>query len=644
MSFPHRAFLLAAGLGTRLRPLTYAIPKPMLTLHGEPLIGRIIDNLRGWGVREFLINLHHQPQEVFAYLRQRALREGLSVQISFEPDILGTGGALKHAAWFLSTGPFWLVNTDIAMALDPAPLLQAFARGRPLAALWMTDEKGPRTVEVRAGQVVSFRAEHPGRAGTYTFCGLHLVAPQVLAHLPATRCSSIIEAYEHALRRGETVAGVTAPGAYWNDVGTPERYLAATFDAAGRGAAFRPAPRQTAVLRALRAGGVRLRGAVAVEHGVCAAPGATVSDSVLMDRVALGPRARVDRAILGRGVRVNGAVSGVVVRADGAGSPPAWWLVLDALGWPAAGTIVQALPVRGSDRDFCRLRHGRHRAMLIRYGDQRPENAHYAEHARFLLSRGLDVPAVLLDRPDLRLSVLEDLGDTSLETLYGHAAHRATRRGVGPARRYRRVLDTLLRLHATPQRSLRRLPLQPPLDAALFAWERDLFDRHFLCGCLHLRAAARRGALRDVETLAARLGAAPHGLAHRDMQSSNVMVTARRLVLIDFQGMRWGPVAYDLASLLCDPYVMLAAPVQDALLNYYCAGRRDGAAVRASFWPAAVQRLAQALGAYGRLSALPGMERFRLHIPHALTMLRRALNHLPELTELRALVEHRAPD
>ena len=126
-------------------------------------------------------------------------------------------------------------------------------------------------------------------------------------------------------------------------------------------------------------------------------------------------------------------------------------------------------------------------------------------------------------------------------------------------------------------------------------------------------------------------------LVHRDLQSSNILLFRGQPVFIDFQGMRLGPAAYDLASLLCDPYVMLSARLQERLLEYYLSrsGRRGGSGE--SFWLAAVERLAQALGAYGRLSALPGLARFARHIPRALRMMARAMDHLAGLEHLRRL-------
>ena len=118
--FPEKALVLAAGLGTRLRPLTLARPKPLLPLWGVPLLGRVLEMLEAWGVREVAVNLHWRPEMIREYLAERA--SGTRVRFSHEPEILGTGGALRPLGSFLEGGPFWVVNSDIAAALDPAPL------------------------------------------------------------------------------------------------------------------------------------------------------------------------------------------------------------------------------------------------------------------------------------------------------------------------------------------------------------------------------------------------------------------------------------------------------------------------------------------------------------------------------------------
>ncbi|MBU1910142.1 MAG: phosphotransferase, partial [Verrucomicrobia bacterium] len=139
-----------------------------------------------------------------------------------------------------------------------------------------------------------------------------------------------------------------------------------------------------------------------------------------------------------------------------------------------------------------------------------------------------------------------------------------------------------------------------------------------------------------------RLNRAPAVLLHRDLQSSNILLRAGRPVFIDFQGMRFGPAAYDLASLLCDPYVELPPALQDELLEYYTARRPKDLSAPSLFWPAAVERLVQALGAFGRLSVQPGLGTFAEFIPPALRLLRRALERIEPLPVLMALTDRLA--
>ncbi|MDD4102635.1 MAG: sugar phosphate nucleotidyltransferase, partial [Kiritimatiellae bacterium] len=208
-NLPAKALVLAAGLGERLRPLTLQSPKPLLPLWGVPLLGRILDMLEAWGVREVAINLHWRPEMIRQYLAGR--ESDLLVRFSHEPEILGTGGALRPLRSFLEDGPFWVVNSDIvAAALDSAPLLSALKAGNGLAAAWLEPKKGPRTVEAdRKGRVTCFRSPTPGVPGTFTFCGAQVVSPRVFDFLPENKVCSIIEAYERAMEQGVFVDGVT---------------------------------------------------------------------------------------------------------------------------------------------------------------------------------------------------------------------------------------------------------------------------------------------------------------------------------------------------------------------------------------------------------------------------------------------------
>ena len=198
MKAPSKAVVLAAGLGRRMWPLSVDTPKPLMPVWGTPILDRLLAMLGRWGVREVLMNLHSGAEAIVDHVRKRESRRPL-VCFSFEPEIRGTGGALRRAEWFVDNGPFWLVNGDIVAELTPDPLVSAYARIAPLAVLWLTEETGPRTVEMSGNRVTRFRSPRAGSPGTYTLCGLHLVSPRILRDLPNAACRSIVEAYEAAI-------------------------------------------------------------------------------------------------------------------------------------------------------------------------------------------------------------------------------------------------------------------------------------------------------------------------------------------------------------------------------------------------------------------------------------------------------------
>lgn len=235
------AMILAAGLGTRLRPLTNRMPKPLLPVGGTPLIVWNLLLLRHHKFRNVLINLHYLGPMIPQALGDGS-QFGLRITYSEEPVILGTGGALKQAEAFFGGQPVLVMNGDTMIELDLEALVAAHEAHQPSVTMVVRDDPDAAQwglVEMDEAQRVH-RINGKGREGTVAprrrmFAGLHIVHPRVLRRLPpAGTPSSIIDAYTGALEDGELVMGYDARG-YWSDVGTPERYAQAEQDvAAGR--------------------------------------------------------------------------------------------------------------------------------------------------------------------------------------------------------------------------------------------------------------------------------------------------------------------------------------------------------------------------------------------------------------------------
>jgi len=301
---------------------------------------------------------------------------------------------------------------------------------------------------------------------------------------------------------------------------------------------------------------------------------------------------------------------------------------------------IEPLEKGGSDRKYYRIAmRGEGSLILVKYGNQREENRHYCEIAAFLQELGVRVPAIYHHDAEEGLIWMEDLGSTDL--WHFRDAPWGERRAL-----YRAALEQAVRLHTRGRPALEapgapRPAFQNDFDAALYRWEQGYFfencaGRYFRLAPEAVRSAADDAALRQIaETLAA----LPRVLIHRDFQSQNIMILPppeAATCLIDFQGMRPGLAQYDLASLLYDPYVRLAADEREALLNDYVmlcaeAGFAVPADFRELFDRCAMQRLMQALGAYGFLGLVKERPQFLGHIPPALASLREVVARIPGL-------------
>jgi NDP-sugar pyrophosphorylase family protein len=235
-----KAMLLAAGLGTRLRPLTHAIPKPLLPVGGTPLIVWNLMLLKRHGFHEVVINLHHLGPMIEQTVGTGE-KFGLRITYSREPMILGTGGGIKQAEPYFCGEPVLVLNGDTLFELDLEALC-AFhlthnaaatlvLREDPDAARWGLVEVGADDRIVRiTGKGLSSSVPSVPRM----FAGIHILSPKLLRDVPKGVASSIIDPYVAAIERGEAVLGYDLRG-YWSDIGTAERYAQAEHDVrAGR--------------------------------------------------------------------------------------------------------------------------------------------------------------------------------------------------------------------------------------------------------------------------------------------------------------------------------------------------------------------------------------------------------------------------
>jgi aminoglycoside/choline kinase family phosphotransferase len=307
---------------------------------------------------------------------------------------------------------------------------------------------------------------------------------------------------------------------------------------------------------------------------------------------------------------------------------------------------LDIIPRGGSDRAFYRCTMGELKVILMQYGLERAENALYADIGRFLKDIGIRVPDIIAHDSDRHLILMEYLGEKDLWSARNEPW--MTRNAL-----YRDTLSMAAKLHTFP---LKNFPngigrLQPVFGPELYLCERCYFREQFVrgvCG-LSMEVTYAVALEEELDALARRLIGTGLCLVHRDLQSQNVMVCDEKTFWIDFQGMRLGSLFYDLASLLYDPYVSFAEEERLELLRYYASLVPLGLEwtnIELRFREAAVQRLMQALGAYGFLGMKKGKTSFLSHIPRGMDHLTQAAAQNPNLPHLMDLLEkcrHKLP-
>jgi len=272
----------------------------------------------------------------------------------------------------------------------------------------------------------------------------------------------------------------------------------------------------------------------------------------------------------------------------------------------------------GSDRKFYRVRCSLEQSLiLVKYNLEREENRHYVEIAQFLEKHDIHAPRIYYHDADEGLIWLEDLGERDL--FADRDESWLVRRAF-----YESALDEVRKLHQLPEsvciEMRQRLPTE--FNAALYLWEQNYFFENCLDRYFKIESAKidKLSALPALQTITNNLAQLPRVLVHRDFQSQNILLRNAQAYLIDFQGMRPGLPHYDLASLLFDPYVELSQAERDELLEYYC-GSKPSTEFLETLQLCAMQRLMQALGAYGFLGLVKDHKHFLQHIPKAVCSL-----------------------
>ncbi|RLC15239.1 MAG: aminoglycoside phosphotransferase [Deltaproteobacteria bacterium] len=582
-----KAMILAAGFGTRLLPFTENLPKSLFSVAGRPLLDMMICRLQDAGCEAVIINTHHLHEKVEAFIAGQ--NYPIPVHTRYEPVILGTGGAVKNVADFWDDRPFMVVNSDIVTDIDFREVYDFHLNHHYPVTLVLHDDATFNKVSADKNNfIINFsdqELEEPSHLPPdkkLAFTGIQVIDPEIPAFISEGIYSSSIDAYKKLISEGKKIKAFISKQCHWKDMGTPERYR----------------------------------------------------EAVIED---MAPRA----------FRIKAEHTGLV----------------SSLCFPSSDLEITHTRLKGdgSDRKWYRLTTRYQSLVMVDHGIREGESVSEADAfvniGRHLYDKGIPVPKIYLYDTFSGLVFLEDLGDVSLQMLVQDAENLEEVTSY-----YKSVIDFMIKLSVSGAGEF---------DLS-WTYQTAYYDRELILEkeCRYFVDAFLRGYLgtdlcwedfrNEFVCLADKaLECSVNGFMHRDMQSRNIMVPRRdfrtgsrereisqacdaspdrekeEFCFIDFQGGRIGPIQYDLASLLTDPYVNLPFSLQDQLVEY-CIKRlssfiqTDPDRFRTCYKYCSIARNLQTLGAFGYLSRVKGKTYFETYIPVALRTLKYNLSKSDE--------------
>ena len=312
-----QAFILGAGLGLRLRPLTEDLPKPLVPIFQKPLITFALDHLAALGVKSFVVNTHHLPA-AFESLFADGLYRKRPVRLVHEPVLLETGGGIKNAQPWLGTNPFIAYSGDVLTDLALEPLVEAHFRGGNDVTLALRETGLASNVAFRHsdGRVIDIGNRY-GHPGNYDFANVSVWTPQIFARIPSGKKVSFIPTLAEWIGAGGRIGGVISQEGRWWNLGSPAEYLAVHRTLSEE--TWRPdyAQPSTWPIRIAPDASVdpsaQVRGCSSIGAGCRVGAGTIVEDSILWPGAQIASRSRLNRCIVRTGRSAEGALIDAVI-------------------------------------------------------------------------------------------------------------------------------------------------------------------------------------------------------------------------------------------------------------------------------------------------------------------------------------------
>jgi NDP-sugar pyrophosphorylase family protein len=607
-------FILAAGFGERLHPITDHFPKPLLPILGKPILQSILEKVSTLPAHKIGINLYHKKEIIENWLRQSAFNK--KVKIFPEESVFGTGGALKNAEAFLNTGTFLVHNSDIISDIDLERLLEFHLSSDNLVTLAVHDYPQFNNLVVDEQQLIrnicKVNCVPFKPLKLLAFTGIAVYSSEFLRFLPSG-FSRVTDIWLKVIKSGYKVGTFDVSGCHWSDIGTPASYASTIINELRQNGDYVYIHPSIKICR-----DIELDGYVAAEEGISLDKGVPLRNCILLPGSKIESGFNYENCIIGPGFQIDLNES-------------------EMLGFPK-GADALLIGTGGSDRKYYRTKINGNSAVLMQCSPDDPDFERHIEYTRFFLKYSISVPELLQVETEKKSAVFEDLGDLSL---YSYLKCPREQKDVEEV--YKRVIDILIMMHTIVTEHIAECPLLQDriFDYEYLRWETSYFIERFVEGIMDIKVKNPSVLDDEFHRLASTVDSFFKTVIHRDFQSQNIIITKYGIPrLLDYQGARIGAPAYDVISLLWDPYYRLEDDMRERLLDYYIdkmkmsnppslpllKGGKGGFFNTTNFkeilLPCRLQRHMQALGAYGFLSKAKGKKYFLKYVPEGLMLLK----------------------
>ncbi len=605
-----KAFILCAGMGKRLKPITEEIPKPLIPILGKPLIFYTLEKLKEISIKEIGINLHWLPEKIKNFLQN--FKNDFNFHFFYEKELLDTGGALKNAKDFLKDDDFIVINGDIIFDFSLKELLKFHKENENSRTILITDNKKTNNLIVsKEGNLLSISKKFS--KNYKTFCGIAIYKSEIF-NLMEKEIFSIKKIWEKAIEKKLKIKTFFIEPDKWKECGNINSYIKTLLYY------LKKKGEKNFINENLKIKKLKLEGFNIIEKNVKIKENLKLRNCILLSGAKIEENEKYK--LIGKNFKIKISRS---LFQDKTLSKDKFLTNFKKKKF----LFLEKITVGGSLRNF--YSSGKN-FVFLESSKEDKEFERLIKLNNFFSFNNFPVPEVYKYSLKEKKAIFENCGEYSLYDLSKFLPVKKMEEF------YKKVIEKVALLHNLKIKN--DLYLNYVFDKEYFLWECNYFFENFLKNYLKIKEEYNFFK-EDFEKLAEISSNFEKRILHRDLQSQNILIKKGKIKFIDYQSSRLGPPSYDISSLLWDPYFEISKDLRKVLINYYKdkMGKNLPEDFDESIKYTRCQRHFQALGAFSFLGLKRGKEHFLKFIEKGKKLLVYDLEELKDFKSFGFLIK-----